>query len=192
MLARAVDGRVRRAEQTSDRGGVDDAARVLLQHHGEHVLQAQENADHVDVDDAAEGFQRVVGDRFHLALDAGVVVENLDAAEAVGRGADITRDVVLDGDVGCDRKRFARGRKLTDHRLEILEPAIDGDDSRAPFREQAHGRSPNDAGSPGDDGRLAIQSDSVWHVISSRLVRFVPDAVRRGAPAFFGILGLSH
>ena len=83
MLAGAVDRDMRRADQARDRGGVDDAALVLLQHHRQHMLHAEEHADHVDVEHAAKPFQRIFRDRLDLALDAGVVVEHVDGAELV-------------------------------------------------------------------------------------------------------------
>ena len=49
MLAGAVDGDMRRSHQAGDRGGVDDAALVLLEHHRQHVFHAEEDADHVAV-----------------------------------------------------------------------------------------------------------------------------------------------
>ena len=122
VLAGAVDRDRRRADQAGDRGGVDDAALVLLQHHRQHVLHAEEDADHVDVEHAAEGLQRISGDRLDLTLDAGIVVEDVDGAELVDRGADIVGDLVLAGDVGGDRQRLGRGRQIRDRGLQVLLP----------------------------------------------------------------------
>ena len=106
MLAGAVDRDMRRADQAGDRGGVDDAALVLLQHHRQHMLHAEEHADHVDVEHLAKALQRIFRDRLDVALDAGVVVEDVDGAELVDGGADIFGDLVLVGDIGGDGQRL--------------------------------------------------------------------------------------
>ena len=62
------------------------------------------------------------GDRLDVALDAGVVVERVDGAEPVDRGADIVRDLVLLGDIGRDRERLGGGRQILDRGLEVVLP----------------------------------------------------------------------
>ena len=95
VLAGAIDRDVRRSHQAGDRGGVDDAALVLLEHHRQHMLHAEEDADHVDVEHFSKTLQRILRDRLDVALDAGVVVEGVDGAEFVDAGADIVGDFVF-------------------------------------------------------------------------------------------------
>ena len=99
------------------------------------MLQPQEYADHVDVDDAAKCFQRIFGDRFDLAFDAGIVVEHVDGAERVGGGPHIIGDLVFLRDIGRHDKRLSGGRQLPDGGFEVLLPAVDGDDFRPAFGE---------------------------------------------------------
>src|ERR1700687_6355460 len=95
MFAGAVNRDIGGADQSCDRGGVDDAALVLFEHHRQHVLQPQEYADHVDVEYPAKRFQRIFCDRRDVALDAGVVVEHVDGAEFVDGGGGIGGGVPL-------------------------------------------------------------------------------------------------
>ena len=97
VLAGAVDRNIGRADQAGDRGGVDDAALVLLEHHRQHMFHAEEDADHIDVEHAAKTLQRIFRDRRDVALDAGIVVERVDGAELVDGSADIVGDLVLTG-----------------------------------------------------------------------------------------------
>ena len=110
MLAGAVGRDVGGADQAGDRGGVDDAALVLFEHHRQHVFQSQEYADHVDVDQPSKCLERISRDRRDVALDAGIVMERVDGAEGVDGGADIAGDLILAGHVGGDRKRPRGGR----------------------------------------------------------------------------------
>ena len=164
VLAGAVDRDIGRADQAGDRGGVDDAALVLLEHHRQHMLHAQEDADHVDVEHPAKRLQRIFRDRRDVALDAGIVVEHVDGAELVDGGADIVGDLVLAGDIGGDRQRLRRGRQILDRGLQVLLLAVDCDNTRAALGQQPHGRGADDAGSAGDDGDLAVQTNSIGHV----------------------------
>ena len=122
VLAGAVDRDVGGADQPRDRGGIDDRALVLLQHHRQHVLHAQEYADHVDVEHPTKRLQRIFRDRRDVALDAGIVVENVDGAEFVDRRAHVIRDLVLAGDIGRDRKRLRRSRQVLDRGLQVRRP----------------------------------------------------------------------
>jgi hypothetical protein len=47
--------------------------------------------------------------------------------------------------------------------LQVLLPAVDRDDARAAFGQQPNGRGSDDAGRAGDDGDLAIQTNSIGH-----------------------------
>ena len=89
-----------RADQAGDRGGVDDRARLLLQHHRQHVAQAEEHALDVDADHLVEHRLVVLGGRRDLALDAGVVEEAVDAAVGVERRLHVGLHVGRLGDIG--------------------------------------------------------------------------------------------
>ena len=107
-------------------------------------------------------------DRRHVAFDAGVVVKHVDGAELVDGGADIVCDLVLIGDVSGHRKRLRGGRQILDRALQVGLPAVDRDDAGAAFGQKADGCGTDDAGSPGDDGDLAIQTNSIGHVAFPR------------------------
>src|SRR5262249_59381225 len=67
---------------------------------GDDVPEAEKHADNVYVDDPPEVGERVVGNRTHRPLDAGVVEKNVDAAgSALGIG-DVATDRILVGDIG--------------------------------------------------------------------------------------------
>ena len=175
MLAGAVDRDLRRTDQACDRGGVDDAALILFEHHRQHMFQPQKNADHVDIEHPTKRLQRISRDRRHVAFDAGVVVEHVDGAELVDGGADILRDLVLIGDVGSHGKRLRGGRQILDRALQVQFPAVDGNNAGAAFGQQADGCGADDAGSPGDDGDLAIQTNSIGHVWRFPVAPVDPD-----------------
>ncbi len=130
------------------------------------MLEAEKHADDVDVDDAAERGERVLGDRLHLTLYPGIVVEDVDGPEGVDRGADIGCDLVLVGHIGRDGEGLRGGRQVRDRASEIRFPAVDGDDPRPALGQQADGRGSDDARSAGDDGDLAVQSDTIGHLVS--------------------------
>src|SRR6516165_4491051 len=131
------------------------------------MLKAQEYADHVDIDDAAERLQRIVGDRLHLALDAGIVAEHVDRAKSVQRGVDVVLRLLLARDVGGNRERLRGHWQLLDGSLEIATRAVDSNNSGAALGEQFDRGAADDAGCTGDDGDPAVQSNAVWHMVSS-------------------------
>src|SRR5438445_11124672 len=133
------------------------------------MLHAEKNADDIDVEHAPKTLQRIFGDRLDVALDAGVVVEGIDRAEPVDRGADLFRDLVFPGDIRRDRERFGGGGQVLDRGLEVVCLAVDGDDTSAAFGQEADGRGSDDAGRAGHDGNPAIEANSIGHVwVSSR------------------------
>ena len=146
------------------------------------MLHAEKDADHVDVEYAPKTLQRIFRDRLDIALDAGVVVERIDRAEPVDGGADIVRDLVLACNVRRDRERLGGGGQILDRGLEVVFPAVDGDDTGAAFGQQADGRGSDDAGRAGHDGNPAIEANSIGHAwgflsllrLSRILVVFAP------------------
>src|SRR3981189_212536 len=136
------------------------------------MLHAEEDADHIDVEHPANTLQRILMNRLDVALDAGVVVEGVDGAELVDRGADIFGDVALQGHIGCDRERVGGGWQLLDGGLEIGPLAVDCDNPRTTLGEQLDGRGSDNAGRTGDDGNPAVQANSIGHSrVSSGFLR---------------------
>jgi hypothetical protein len=130
---------------------------------------------------APKTLQRIFRDRLDVALDAGVVVERIDRAEPVDGAADIVRDLVLACDISRDRERFGGGGQVLDRGLEVVFPAVDGDDTGAAFSQQADGRGSDDAGRAGHDSDPAIEANSIGHMgflsllrLSRILVVFAP------------------
>ena len=75
-----------------------------------------------------------------------------------------------------DRQRLRRGRQILDRGLQVLLLAVDRDDARAALGQQPHGRGADDAGSTGDDGDPAVQTNSIGHFRRFLwLVRLSPD-----------------
>ena len=86
--------------------------------------------------------------------------EHVNGAEPVEGRADIVGDLVLGGDVGRDRQCFRGFGQILDRGLQALGLAVDGDDARAALGQQMHGRGADvHAGSPGNDGNLAVQGE---------------------------------
>ena len=48
--------------------------------------------------------------------------------------------------------------------VQVVLLAVDCDNTRAALGQQAHGRGADDAGRAGDDGNLAVQTNSIGHV----------------------------
>ena len=75
--------------------------------------------------------------------------------------------------------------------LQVLLPAVDRDNARAAFGQQPDGRGADDAGSAGDDGDLAIQTNSIGHFAAFPLAGpvvpgFLVVFARRRANALIG------
>jgi hypothetical protein len=136
--------------------GVPTRPAILADHLRQHVAQAQEHALHVDADHGVEHRFVIFGDRHHLALDAGIVEEAVDAAERVDRGLHIGLYFGRLGDVGGDGDRVAamlahdagggRGRRAV---------AIDRDHFRAMPCEGHAGRASDAVAAAGDECDLA-------------------------------------
>src|SRR5262245_14975007 len=100
MLAGIVCADPRRAGKSGDTRAVDDAASSGRLHRRDHVFEAKKRADNVDVDDAPEISERVLGDRTHRTLDAGVVEKDLDATGLALCVSNVSAHRVFVGDIG--------------------------------------------------------------------------------------------
>ena len=89
------------AADAADGRRVHDKAVALLAHDLEHLLEAEEDAAEVDGDDALELSGAEVLGQVLAALDAGVVEEAVDAAEALERRRDVGVGVGFAGDICC-------------------------------------------------------------------------------------------
>ena len=80
-LRRRIGGGVRIALLAGDRGDVDDAAVVLRDHQRHDGAAAQERPVEIDAHHLRPGLRRIFGDRHVGPGDAGVVDQDVDAAE---------------------------------------------------------------------------------------------------------------
>ncbi|GAB7304365.1 hypothetical protein MAFF212519_22430 [Clavibacter michiganensis] len=153
MLRGRVAGLVADAADPADAGGVHDHAGALLAHDGEDLLEAEEHAAQVDRDDLVELRGREVLGEVLAALDAGVVEEAVDAAEALDGLAHVGVDVGLlrhVGEHGEDRGVGRRGR----HGGDGVDQAALGDVHEGELRAlggEAHGGGAAEAGSSAGD-----------------------------------------
>ena len=119
VLARDVGGDVRVARHARHRRQVHDRAAAAAAQHGARAAHAEEDAAHVDGEHAVENVERIALDRRHHALDAGVVDEQVEAAE-LSLGARHERlEVGFDRHVGGrDQRAAARAAHAGGGRLE--------------------------------------------------------------------------
>ena len=93
---------------------------------------------------------------------AGIVDEDVDAAELAPDALDHARDRHLVGDVGDDRDRLdAAPGKLGGGRLRFGFVASDDGDVRAGFRKTSGDAKPDTAIAAGNDGNLAFEVEQV-------------------------------
>ena len=169
---------MRRAPQARRGGGVDDGPAAARAHGPDDGPQPQPHALHVDRHDAVEHVLGVLREGRDRALDAGVVEEGVDAAEALHRLARVAFVV------GATRHVGGRGDGLA-ARLgdgahgsgEVAGGQVHGDDAGA-LAGEAHGGGASDApGGAGDDGDLALEA--LAHGVTSGAA--APPQCRAGA-----------
>ena len=91
-----------------------------------------------------------------VGRDAGVVVEDVDAAEPVGGRAHHRRDLLLVGDVDLERERSSLGAER-DRLLGAGELHVGGADLGALLREDHRSLASHPAAGAGDHGDLAVE-----------------------------------
>ena len=179
MLGRGVAADERRADQTAHRGGDDDRALSGGQHMGDDVLVAEKRPDQVDVDDLAESVGGVLVDRMEMALDPGIVEEDVDPAM---RG-DRFRHVVLHrGLVGHVGHHAGAARNIDGQSRKRCLVPIDGDDGSPSGRHQLGSRASDRPACTSDQCDLACQFSLVIHqrspplwIVGLHPVRGSPD-----------------
>jgi hypothetical protein len=155
VLGRRVRRGVRARRVGGDRAVIDDApaARVLVLHDAEGGLGAEKHAGEIDVDDLLPFFKRQVFERNGRRAHAGVVEENVEAAERVLGFGEEQIDVARLADIGGNRQRLdAELFDFGDGFFERLLAAAGDDDGVAILCERKR-RGFADAGAAaGDEG----------------------------------------
>ena len=91
-------------------GRVDDGTGLLRHHDGGSVFDAEEGSTQQDADLEVELLDGRVGDGLGAATEAGVVVEDVETAEALHGGLDELVHVRFAGDVGFLENGFIAKR----------------------------------------------------------------------------------
>ena len=99
VLGRHVGGLVRRGDQRVRRGDIDDAPPAVLFHVGDREPAGVKGARQIDRQDRIPFVDRKFLDRRDV-LNAGIVDEDIDAAEFFARLLDHRLDLVRVGDIG--------------------------------------------------------------------------------------------
>ena len=126
-------------------------------------FRAEERAGEVGVDHAGP-FLELEGLRWLSDVDAGIVDEDVDAAEFTPDAFDQARDRCLVGDVGNHRDRLdaARG-KLGSRRFRLGLVAPDDSDIGAGFCKAPGDAKPDAAIASGDDGDFTFEIEQCGH-----------------------------
>ncbi len=141
----------------ADRGGVDDRAGSLRDHHARDRGLAEEDAAQVDREDAVEFRERIFVQGEDRAFDACVVEEAVDAAEPGDRGVDIGLDFLRLRAVGAEGLGVgAGGAQLGGALLQPVADDVDEHQPRALFGEDLRGGEADGAGGAGDDDRAIL------------------------------------
>ncbi|MDZ7727806.1 MAG: hypothetical protein U5Q44_06205 [Dehalococcoidia bacterium] len=155
-LGRGVDRRIRHGQETAHGRGVDDDATTVLAHEPDSLAGAFNDGGQVDVDGAppVAGF---VVEEVGADGDAGVVADDIQAAEAGARQGEGIADLGGLGDVAM------YGDGLAACRSDFLDDPLGGgivdvssDDAAAAGRHrEGHGSTDTGTG-PGDDCDAAV------------------------------------
>ena len=128
----------------------------------------QKHGDHIDVDDAAEFRRRHLpefADRLafgaqQAGIDAGIVDEDVEAAEMLDGGAHDFRRAVVARDVGDDALDALAGAALIGAAFGFLERRrvdLDGGDARAGFEQSERHHLAEAAPGAGDDRDFSVK-----------------------------------
>jgi hypothetical protein len=156
-LARAVGRDERGAEERHHRADVDDLAAFLRQEKRIGRLAGDEGARQIGVEHLVPFVERVVLRRL-ADVDAGVVHQDVEPAEALGGLADHGAAGGLPAYIGEQRDRFASDFLQLAKRRRILVGVAPGDGHGRPGARQAERHAEADAAvAAGNERRLAAQ-----------------------------------
>ncbi len=148
------------ADHRADRGRVDDRAAAARDHHRDREAAAEEGPEQVDPDRPPELLERDLGD---LAVPrrgaARVVVEDVQAAEALDRRPDRGFDARGLADVGRDEQRLAARVPDRPHGRFAFGAGDLGHDHPGTFGREQPGRGPADALPGAGDQRESSRPD---------------------------------
>src|SRR5581483_5522349 len=156
-LARGISGREARPEDRHHRTDIDDLAATAALHGGMDRLAAQEGAGEIGVDHARplvvlEQIRRLAD------VDAGIVDEDVDAAEFARHASDHGIDRIPVGDVGGHGNRLdATGCEIGYRLLGFRRIAPDNGERCSSATEAAGHAQPDTAIAAGDDGDPAAE-----------------------------------
>src|SRR6185503_7128983 len=160
-LGRGIGRRVRVALLAGDRRDVDDAAVILRDHQRRQRPAAVKRAVEIDRQHVAPGLQRIFPGRHVRPGDAGIVDQNVDAAERLAGVVARALDLGVVGHV--DRK----SRNLTSERTAGLVRkrlvAVPDRDRRAGGEKALDDGAADALGAAGDHRVLARQIDRIRH-----------------------------
>ena len=153
VLGRGIGDRARARRVRRDRAVVDDAAaaRVLRLHDLDRFLRAQEHAGEVGIDDLLPGLVGQVLERHRRRADAGIVEQDVEAAEGLLGLGEQRLDRRGIADVGGDGEALGAGRLSLAHGLFQLVRAASGEDGGVALLHQRQCDSLADAGSGAGD-----------------------------------------
>ena len=176
MLGRGVGRRVRARRMRRDRAVVDDAsaARVLVLHHPERLLHAEEHAGQVDVHDVPPLLDGQVLEWYARGADAGVVEQQVQAAEGLLRLREQRLHRLRIAHVGRHRQRpRACARVLHGLLQRILAPSRERD--AVPVLQERERYALADAAACArNDGYLVLRAHTLLLLKSVRKGRMLP------------------
>src|SRR6516162_11233877 len=156
MLGGDIGRHAGSTEQSGYRGGVDNGAVPLLQHHRQHMPHSEKYALQIDPNDCIENRLVIFLHRHDFALDAGIVEEAVDRIIGIERGLDVILHIDGFCDVGMDEASISA--TLT-HKLgaglAFSSIEINYHDLRAAPREAERGGAADTATAAGDQRNLA-------------------------------------
>ncbi len=163
MLGRNVARRGGKADQSGDRGGVDDRPALLLGHDFQFGFHRQPHAFQIDRDHAVERllrpFVRTLAGRIHLVRrDAGIVEGAIQTTEHRQHAFDHGVNICRLGYIAADRDRLTTARGDARSRLSgAVLGQVGYDDPRALVGEQRCYGAANATRTAGDECCLAFE-----------------------------------
>ena len=155
-LGDGVGDRSRAALQTGDRRRVDDRSAAAFLHERNRIAHAERDGSQQQVHRAVPRLARHVLDRVGAAAGAGIVEQDVEAAELVLRRLHRRLDVVFLRDVAVVKLHLAVEAAFQLAALVVLD--VGGEDACAFGDEQLDRAAPDAGTGAGDDGDLVLQT----------------------------------